>query len=428
MSGALGASVDQRSIVANRFVLVRPLEEGVDSATWLGRDQLGDNRSSSTPATHVVVKQLHQRRNPDDKLERILELQLLERRDQALAGLPRLLDHGWDGNQRYMVFEWCGDRPLADISAAELAKLPRAVRAGIARDLMRAMASVHEAGFLHLCLSPENVLINTATGTARLQSWGTMTPFAAGPNRLPAPITVAATGAPYASKELLAGAMPDPRDDVFAVACITYELLACTHPYRGRLAEIAAQFGWRPAALHSLTSHQHAVMMRALSLDRLHRSVTIDDLVDAFGEQPVPSPAAQPHSGTGVRGSRLALAITIIAGILLAYGAAQQFVNAGETPRTGEFRTIKIQVTTPTMFPSHPRVPAASKKALIAPNPEEAARLAADINKRVVSGPAKRSKTGAVMNVNETIIPLFESPIVEKPAAPLQVSAQPDPS
>ncbi|MSQ18825.1 MAG: hypothetical protein EXR39_04540 [Betaproteobacteria bacterium] len=326
-----------------------------------------------------------------------------------------------------MVFEWSGDRPLAGIPAAEMANLPRAVRYGMASDLIRSVAALHEAGFLHLCLSPENVLINTADGAARLQSWGTMTPIATNANPSPAPLEVTSAGAPYGSKELLAGDAADHRDDVFTVACITYELLAGMHPYRGRPAEMAKQFGWRPAALHSLTSHQHAVLMKALSLDRQGRTVTMEDLCSAFGAQPIPSPAAQPYSRTGVRTSRLAVLITTIAGTVLAYAAAHQFVNAGQTPWTGEFRTIEIQVTTPAIAPSDPKPPAASKKAVVAANPEEAARLAADINKRVVSGPAKRSKTAGAVQINEKIIPLFETRIVEIPVEPVQPSTPLEP-
>ena len=126
MSGAVGAAVDSLSIVANRFALVRPLEESVYSATWLGSDQHASDAPSPAAATQVVVKQIKQRGSPDAAVERSFELQLLQYRDQRFAGLPTLIDHGWDGSRRYMVFEWCGDQPLADISAVDMAKLPRA--------------------------------------------------------------------------------------------------------------------------------------------------------------------------------------------------------------------------------------------------------------------------------------------------------------
>ncbi|MSQ18826.1 MAG: hypothetical protein EXR39_04545 [Betaproteobacteria bacterium] len=98
MPGAVGAAVDPQSIVANRFVLVRPLEESIHSSTWLSHDQQRSDPASVAPATHVVVRQLRQCGSPDAEFERTLELQLLAHRDQQRAGLPTLIDHGWDAS------------------------------------------------------------------------------------------------------------------------------------------------------------------------------------------------------------------------------------------------------------------------------------------------------------------------------------------
>ena len=44
----------------------------------------------------------------------------------------------------------------------------------------------------------------------------------------------------YASPEMLEGQAPDPRDDVFALACIIYELLTGRHPF-GRAPALTAR-------------------------------------------------------------------------------------------------------------------------------------------------------------------------------------------
>ena len=58
----------------------------------------------------------------------------------------------------------------------------------------------------------------------------------------------------YASPEMLEGQEPDPRDDVFALACIAYEFLSGRHPF-GRTPALTARTGnfspQRPANLPS---------------------------------------------------------------------------------------------------------------------------------------------------------------------------------
>ena len=40
----------------------------------------------------------------------------------------------------------------------------------------------------------------------------------------------------YASREMLLGMDPDPRDDIYALACVAYELFAGQHPFDRRTA------------------------------------------------------------------------------------------------------------------------------------------------------------------------------------------------
>ncbi len=369
--------VEPPLVVANRYTLLRPLECNALVTTWQGVD-----RRSSDDAP-VLVKLFTQPR--DDASDTEGELDLLRIRGKRCDGLPDLLDHGRENGRRFLVFEWSQGEPLATVPAELVAGLSRNQRFELARSLVGAVFSLHEAGYLHLGISPENVLIDIPGGAARLRSWGYMVPLHRYSNELPGAADFSPARAAYVSAELLAGETADPRDDVFAIACIAYQLLSGSHPYRGRLVHKAAQLGWRPAALHSLNSQQHALLMKALSFERSLRNVHLDELAAALAIQPILSPASQPASATGLRPSRVAFGAAATAGLVLTYGASQLFGSAGETPSRTHIQPVVIHAPVPAARPVSAWSAAASKA--------DAAQIAAELNRRAIFGTGNASRS-----------------------------------
>jgi hypothetical protein len=75
---------------------------------------------------------------------------------------------------------------------------------------------------------------------------------------------------------VLTGAAPEPRDDVFGLACLTYEMLAGAHPYGRRGADVAARAGIVPPAIANLDAGRRASLEAALSLARDGRPAMAD--------------------------------------------------------------------------------------------------------------------------------------------------------
>ena len=86
----------------------------------------------------------------------------------------------------------------------------------------------------------------------------------------------------YASLEMFQGEPPDPRDDIYAFACICYQLLANAHPYRKRSAEEAFENGWTPEKINSLKERQWQGLLNGLALKREQRTETVDEFINAL--------------------------------------------------------------------------------------------------------------------------------------------------
>ena len=116
--------------------------------------------------------------------------------------------------------------------------MPLAEFFDIALQCTQALAAAHAKGILHGDVKPENIMLG-ASGQAKLLDFGVA-------RRLPSEDPEGATatvdslapghllGTPsYMAPEVLKGAMPDVRADIFALGIVFYEMLAGRHPFKG---------------------------------------------------------------------------------------------------------------------------------------------------------------------------------------------------
>jgi formylglycine-generating enzyme required for sulfatase activity len=73
---------------------------------------------------------------------------------------------------------------------------------------------------------------------------------------------------------------PDPRDDIYALACMTYELMTGRHPFNREDALTARSTGRRVQRSDALTRRQFKAIERALRFDREVRTATVEQFVD----------------------------------------------------------------------------------------------------------------------------------------------------
>jgi serine/threonine protein kinase len=84
----------------------------------------------------------------------------------------------------------------------------------------------------------------------------------------------------YASPEMLLGEQPDPRDDVYALACVSYELMTGRHPFNGVPAVKAAHDGMQVKRTRGMTRRQHRALMHGLAFRQADRSKSVEAFLD----------------------------------------------------------------------------------------------------------------------------------------------------
>ena len=84
----------------------------------------------------------------------------------------------------------------------------------------------------------------------------------------------------YASAEMLEGEEPDPRDDLYALACVAYELLTGRHPFNKLPANSARDNNLVPQPVKGLKRKQMKGLMRGLAFAREDRSQSVAEFLE----------------------------------------------------------------------------------------------------------------------------------------------------
>ncbi|OZN81184.1 serine/threonine protein kinase, partial [Pseudomonas aeruginosa] len=132
----------------------------------------------------------------------------------------------------YIVMELMPGLPLDRLLCERPEGLPWSELSAIARPLLDALAYVHEQGVLHGDLKPSNVMLGEEG--VRLFDFGLGQAQAGILDGLPqlSRGRIDAWTPGYAAPELLEGAPLSPAADLYALACVLYELADGRHPFR----------------------------------------------------------------------------------------------------------------------------------------------------------------------------------------------------
>ena len=203
----------------------------------------------------------------------------------------KTLDFFRDGNSYYLVMELLEGlslRSVLDDAAPEALSLEET--ASIARAVGDGLQYLHAKSMVHGDLRPANVFI-TFDYVVKLLDVAPMNPLA---------------GVPYRVEDAAQGARSrDVRDDVYDLACLTYQLLSGRHPFNANSPHDAHRAGLVVTPLPHLTVRQWQAIAHGLALPRAQRTPSVAQFLSEFGisgterlrapADPADSPRSQAH-------------------------------------------------------------------------------------------------------------------------------------
>ena len=282
-------SLREGSLLKNRFVLKEVLGSGgmgtVFRAIDLRRQEAQDHQPD------VAIKVLNDEFREDREL--LIALQRETKKSQMLAhpNIVTVYDFDRDGNNVYMVMELLEGKPLSQfIKEDAVGGLPFKKAFNIIHGLSVALAYAHKKNIIHSDFKPGNVFV-TSDGTVKVLDFGIACATVRSDMHQQDTVfnarDLGALTPAYASLEMLQGKDPDPADDVYALACVSYEILSGKHPYGKLSAEKALEVNLQVPVISGLDRRVRNALNHALALEYSQRTATVDAFLDEISPKSI---------------------------------------------------------------------------------------------------------------------------------------------
>lgn len=284
--GAHQAPLVPGAVIKQRFVLVELLGSGGMGQVFKARDLLREEAQDRNPFVAVKVLNSEFSAHPAS----FMALQRESRRASSLAHPNVVIVHDFDrdGRRIFMTMEYLVGAPLDTFLRKEWSGGLALEKAWpVLRDIASALDYGHSKRIVHSDLKPGNIFICT-DGTVKVLDFGISrlinttdttkvdeTVFDAGQR-------IGGLTPAYASLEMWNQQAPDPRDDVYALACVTYELLSGRHPFGRASAQDVLLRNLTPARIAGLNRSQWESLRNGLAIKREERTASVSEFIEPF--------------------------------------------------------------------------------------------------------------------------------------------------
>jgi serine/threonine protein kinase len=254
-------SIEIGRVLRGRYVLERRLGSGSKGTVFKALDRYRADLPEAQQ--YVAIKILHAAINDNNREKLLAKLRQEFHCVQMLShrNIVNVFELDRDGDVDFFTMEYLDGELLSGVMA-RLHPLPlsRPQAWAIIREIGFGLEHAHARNVVHADLRPHNIMI-TRSGEVRILGFGAS--------------TVSTMTPAYACCELLEGRPADPRDDIYALACLTYELLAGTHPFQRRRSTEARDLGIVPKRPAELGLRQWRAIVTGLSWHRAGRSISV---------------------------------------------------------------------------------------------------------------------------------------------------------
>jgi serine/threonine protein kinase len=259
-------------IIRENYRLIEPIGKGGTGVVWKAIDLVQEAGDSRTP--YVAIKFLNRNFKQQALIGEFARYQRLSH-----PNIVRADELSHTGGTVFMVMEFMSGIPLKQLIKNYPEGLSLEKAKPIIQGMAHALSYAHKEGIAHLDFKPANVFYDPEAQLAKVIDFGIAWLIKQSEREG----TLSEQGAltePYASREMLLSLEhPAPVDDIYALACVTYELLSGKHPFESKTSAKAENEQLSPKPIEGLNRQQNHALERALAFHRNERTQTADEFL-----------------------------------------------------------------------------------------------------------------------------------------------------
>ena len=335
MAADAQATAKVGDVLDGRYTLVMELGRGGMGTVFKALDRNREDFRARDP--YIALKLLSDafRQHPDA----VMALQRETERAQSLAHeyIVKVFDFDYDGPHAYMTMELLEGEPLeAWLRGPDFARATPERKWKIVEQIGEALVCAHKHGVVHSDLKPANIFVCSG-GTVKVMDFGIARPLRGIATESNATLfdpgkRLGGLTPGYASLEQWNQEAPDTRDDVYAFACLVYQIYAGKHPRGSILSREDLENSPPPRRIRSLTRQQWDTLRRCLALRRRDRVASVQQFLLEFA----PRSWLRRYRAAIVAGAAAAALALLYLGVRYYQDfAADQALNSHLWPDTG---------------------------------------------------------------------------------------------
>jgi serine/threonine protein kinase len=396
-------------VLRDRYVLEKRLGSGGMGTVFKALDRYRSDLPQANQ--YVAIKILHEKIDNRPELLENLRREFYCTQMLSHRNVVKVYELDRDGDVDFFTMELLEGELLGTVmERLHPQPMSRPYAWAIIREIGSGLAHAHARNVIHMDLKPHNIMI-TNTGEVRILDFGASSTSTreGAESALRRRNTLSAVTPAYACCELLAGRLADPRDDIYAFACIAYELLAGSHPFQRRPSTVARDLGIVPQRPPGLSRQQWNALEIGLSWHRAGRSISVPTWLNKMNTQRVGArlmpPPTDLRAAPATRPAATLHATTLFAVLLITVSAWLSFIHfapGGKVNGDSLVPTVAAseQLNTDPAAPSNQAAPDAMPPAdSTLPPPASASSEASEgqpQNSNYMKRDAARSKTTAL--------------------------------
>ena len=263
----------------DRFVLEATIGTGGMGTVYKARDKRKEEAGIKNP--FVAIKIVNDKYKEHPQIFQTLQMEAAKAQALAHANIVRIYDFDRDGDLAFITMEYLEGRTLKQLfETSSLQTLNQAQTLSLFSEIGAALTYMHRQGYAHADLKPSNIFITHHLQVKLIDfgfSHSGLTEQTVHENE-----SILTYSPRYASYEILNGNPASNADDVYALACVTYEMLAGKHPYDKKTALQAYETKIQLEPVVNLNKKQWKVLEKALAIKRNNRYGNVELFVNDF--------------------------------------------------------------------------------------------------------------------------------------------------